>query len=906
MEFVSYENHELSASVDSANGYGVRDLGCVYCYDTSLNPNGIYTSLKSWKSFSLNCLQFDVKSNRFYLHTKTTRKLRPLDSSINANSADLQNGNTSDPKSMKDFILNEPAFDSFHTYSVVVFDPNNSNKGSADSIVISVPYPTGDSLVDDSVSALLLHLESASSKPENDTSGILPDESLFVSRYADSLPQLPCVHPIPSDKSQWFCSACGKQENLWMNLSSGYIGCGRRNWDGSGGCGASLAHFKDTGEHFPLVVKLGSITATDADVHSYAKDEDDAVVDPKLAEHLSHWGIARQLMEKTEKSVAEMQVDLNKNYEFSRMTEAGKNLQRVSGLGLIGIQNLGNSCYMNAVLQMFAEVPSFVNFLRSYKNQLYSAKDPNAAENDLLVQFVKIIDALYSEQYVIPIVDESDEFKQSMMVENGVESKERKQLALEIQKDVIRPRQFKNVLGRGNHFGTGEQQDSLEFYQFLLDKLSREIRGMRMTSEQSQDSVVDPLNLFEFEVQERVECAASHQVRYVSRRENVLSLSIPLSAATNRDLVDEERKRATEQERKRPLEATNDDGCDDALKSSAFPLTKSTESEPLRLNVPFDACLESFSAAESVEDFYSTALKQKGLAYKTARLRTMPPYLVVHLRRYTIEANWTIKKLDAKVDPPSVLLLETLRAPSLPVAGEVLLPEDEPDVDMLNDTSVNANVNAEPQPSKVVADPSIVAELVGMGFSENGSIRAALATNNGGAEVGVNWILEHMGDDNFNDPIPEDHAVAAASSTNGENADSESIMMLTSMGFSESHAKAALIACNQNLEQAADWLFTRGDNLDAEVSAVLESATSAEPTENSNTAAFSDVPLNDGAGQYELVGSISHMGGNTSCGHYVAHVKKHQGWILFNDEKVAISEAPPLDSAYMFLYKRIE
>ncbi len=31
----------------------------------------------------------------------------------------------------------------------------------------------------------------------------------------------------------------------------------------------------------------------------------------------------------------------------------------------------------------------------------------------------------------------------------------------------------------------------------------------------------------------------------------------------------------------------------------------------------------------------------------------------------------------------------------------------------------------------------------------------------------------------------------------------------------------------------------------------------------------------DGRGAYELVGIVSHMGANTGCGHYVAHVKKN-------------------------------
>ena len=49
----------------------------------------------------------------------------------------------------------------------------------------------------------------------------------------------------------------GETENLWLNLSTGYIGGGRRNWDGTGGSGAALQHFLDTGSRYPLCVKLG-------------------------------------------------------------------------------------------------------------------------------------------------------------------------------------------------------------------------------------------------------------------------------------------------------------------------------------------------------------------------------------------------------------------------------------------------------------------------------------------------------------------------------------------------------------------------------------------------------------------------------------------------------------------------
>jgi uncharacterized UBP type Zn finger protein len=72
------------------------------------------------------------------------------------------------------------------------------------------------------------------------------------------------------------------KENLWLNLSDGHIGSGRRQWDGSGGADGALNHYRETMQHFPpsgfpLVVKLGTITPHGADVYSYAEDEDTEV-----------------------------------------------------------------------------------------------------------------------------------------------------------------------------------------------------------------------------------------------------------------------------------------------------------------------------------------------------------------------------------------------------------------------------------------------------------------------------------------------------------------------------------------------------------------------------------------------------------------------------------------------------
>ena len=46
----------------------------------------------------------------------------------------------------------------------------------------------------------------------------------------------------------------------------------------------------------------------------YSYDEDDMVDDPNLANHLSHWGINMMNMEKTDRSMADLEIDLNQKY----------------------------------------------------------------------------------------------------------------------------------------------------------------------------------------------------------------------------------------------------------------------------------------------------------------------------------------------------------------------------------------------------------------------------------------------------------------------------------------------------------------------------------------------------------------------------------------------------------------
>lgn len=112
------------------------------------------------------------------------------------------------------------------------------------------------------------------------------DVDIIESKHAANLVQLDNGKKISNDPKTWKCEMSGDTHNLWLNLSTGYIGGGRKLWDGTGGSGAALKHYEDTGRIFPLCVKLGSptsrsilislgtITPHGADVWSYDPDED--------------------------------------------------------------------------------------------------------------------------------------------------------------------------------------------------------------------------------------------------------------------------------------------------------------------------------------------------------------------------------------------------------------------------------------------------------------------------------------------------------------------------------------------------------------------------------------------------------------------------------------------------------
>lgn len=189
------------------------------------------------------------------------------------------------------FQAEDDKFETKCTYSVVLLE----NKNGIISVAVELPY-NDDSKKDfpmqvaSSVDSIIHH---AGAAIQQDMKAWELDEEKPVSKYAASIEFVDNGIVISPNPSDWKCQSSGDNENIWLNLSDGYIGGGRKNWDGSGGSNGALDHFLETGEKYPLVVKLGTITedVDSADCYSYAKDEDGPVKIPNLAELLKKRGI---------------------------------------------------------------------------------------------------------------------------------------------------------------------------------------------------------------------------------------------------------------------------------------------------------------------------------------------------------------------------------------------------------------------------------------------------------------------------------------------------------------------------------------------------------------------------------------------------------------------------------------
>lgn len=586
-----------------------------------------------------------------------------------------------------------------------------------------------------------------------------------------------------------------------------------------------------------------------------------------------------------------MEVELNANYAFDAITEAGAQLEPLSGPGLQGLQNFGNSCFMNSVVQLLlsgtvTELASRYgtaanNASGVTQHELLRRVSPRQAPEDLLCQTTKVACGLTSGVFAKPVevlMQEANSGSSPSAIAND-------------PKYRLAPRMLKHVVGKDHvDFRTGQQQDAAQFLQYFLERLDRAEQGAAAVLTKKQKSGGDedmdaPVHvssdIFSFSTSSRMVCSADQRVKYKDNApETVWSLRLPMDKAM---VIEEKEAGATlgvpDQKRFKPEESKEED------------------KKPVP-TISFQTCLEEWAAENQVDDVRWPHLDNVAhAASEQTRFSNFPRYLILQIQRYQLGPDWAPIKLEVNLDIPQNIDLSAFKTTG-PVEGENLIPVEEK-----SPAQETAGAASTAGPA---IDEAGVSQLMDMGFSLNSCKRALTAVGGSDVEAAMGWVFEHNMDPDFNDPLPEPTQGSPAAGAPSDSGVDEGVVqsLVENLGcFTADHVRAALKETSGAADRAADWLFSHMDDLDGAVAA-LESKNQSQ--QKSTSASAPKVPLEDGEGKYTMVGLVSHIGKNTGSGHYVAHLKKDGKWVIFNDEKVAVSSQPPIQHAYMYLFQRTD
>eukprot|EP01091_Cochliopodium_minus_P014742 TRINITY_DN5055_c1_g1_i1.p1 TRINITY_DN5055_c1_g1~~TRINITY_DN5055_c1_g1_i1.p1 ORF type:complete len:781 (+),score=295.31 TRINITY_DN5055_c1_g1_i1:1-2343(+) len=413
------------------------------------------------------------------------------------------------------------------------------------------------------------------------------EKTIELCEHTLTLQQEPNI-PKVDKKENCHCHKCDLKNNLWLCMTCGHIGCGRSNFLGSGGNNHGVEHWEQT--RHPVVLKMGTITAEgNASIFCYSCDEDRKV--ENLPQILLNFGIEVAKEVKTEKTTTELELEQNLSFNWFKSTEEGK---LVYGKGFTGLINIGNSCYMNSVVQSLYVIPQFTNFFDKSTTHHLHCKNTHA--NCWDCQIGKLTHGLLSGEYSQPPKDENSE-------EVGVA-----------------PRMFKKLLCSQSQFDNMNQQDANEFLQFFLSKIE----------ENEKRNNQNPTQIFNYNMEDKLQCSNCKRVRY----NYINTCEVPLSL---------------------PLQLSQPPLVSPTLKEGEKEGDKDRMEREEKSTISFtDALNYSFSESVTSDSWNCSSCKQKAHPLKKTSFATFPPYLIMPVRKFSFD--WVPKKICVRVgiDPETV------------------------------------------------------------------------------------------------------------------------------------------------------------------------------------------------------------------------------------------------------------
>lgn len=473
---------------------------CVLTFENQESPEGVFVSLFTHEGFSkASAVRYFLDSNKPLFVNLGKRMLERSAEELEAEKKRVQDIFEQTGQIVLD-AMNPP----YEKWSRVVVFYQDPSSGSVN--MVEVPEDTLALFPE--VSLIVAQINDCPSQEEQDRAASFameltshPDiEGLVqLGKKGDiNVPAmmkngtLKCNHPD-----------CDITVGLWLFLEDGFIGCSRDQYGSTvPGRNHAIGHYQETGRS--VAVKLGTISPEGrADVHVYT--DDDEHYDPKLGEHLAHFGIDLASAVKTESSLGELEVEASMAMELDSVREKHQELPHAAGPGLTGLRNLGNTCYIASVFQVLFSLPAFQMRYFGRLVDMWNGGDPvdalvevplswqgDRAVSSLECQLRRLADGLLSGKYAF----------QEMS-----------------NRLPVGPRLIKKVVGRDHpEFRTGAQQDALEYYQHVLQLIER--------ADRRQEKQVS--NVFTFSMEARLQSSADKRVRYSKNTHNYLALPVPV------------------------------------------------------------------------------------------------------------------------------------------------------------------------------------------------------------------------------------------------------------------------------------------------------------------------------------------------------------------------------------------
>lgn len=288
-------------------------------------------------------------------------------------------------------------------------------------------------------------------------------------------------------------------------------------------------------------------------------------------------------------------------------------------VGLSGLKNFGNSCYMNATLQCLNATVPLARFMLdgSYRRAI-NLQNPLGTRGVLAEAFAQLLRTLWSEQY-----------------------------------RFVSPMAFREAIARfAPAFRSSEQQDSQEFLTFLLDGLHEDLN---LVVHRPPPMELGEAQQAEFERLPQQLASVAEWSMYRKRNDSVIVDTFQGQL----------RNRLT------CITCGHTSTTYNAFMSLSLPIPTHGRS---RSPVPLVQCLDAFVKEEVLEKadaWHCPKCKKPRRATKQLSFSRLPPVLLLHLKRFTFRGPFT-DKIDTQVTfPESGLDLSNYMPPPLPPGTSV-------------------------------------------------------------------------------------------------------------------------------------------------------------------------------------------------------------------------------------------